>query len=457
MKLLYVLILLITTVAVTIKYSVNEQDDAYIYYSYAKNIAAGNGYVFNPGERVNATTGPLYPLVLAAVSRATGIPVPLIGTVLTGIGLFTMALFVFLLIPGVSRYAAPFVLLMFPPLYHAMGMEVTLALGTGLAAVYCYLKGHQVPASALLAVAVLFRPDMTALVAVVLAHRVISTRKLPAVKTVLIFAAIVSPWLVFSKIYFGSIIPASVAIKSSAVWSMQFDPSPWSFISALVEPAIYRSRGAMRLVVGLFIPALVVVLVKWRSLKPFETIVLAWSAIYLVTYGFILHTIEFAWYYSIFSIPFSIILCKSIETFHRKIRNAGVVVAILVVAFCLSCFSMSKVSQPWKYRAYRHLAAKLMSGKRVAVAEVGILRYYYKGGNIYDLVGLTTAETGNDFVTGNLRGILENSNADFTILSEERKWKPLSGFDRIIADPWFKKTWINCYKCGVDVYMRRTE
>ena len=45
-------------------------DDAYISWRYAKNLVSGNGLVFNPGERVLATTAPLYALLLAAVGLA---------------------------------------------------------------------------------------------------------------------------------------------------------------------------------------------------------------------------------------------------------------------------------------------------------------------------------------------------------------------------------------------------
>lgn len=43
-----------------------QQDDSYIFYSYARNLANGYGYVFNIGERVNATMSPLYTILLAA-------------------------------------------------------------------------------------------------------------------------------------------------------------------------------------------------------------------------------------------------------------------------------------------------------------------------------------------------------------------------------------------------------
>lgn len=43
-------------------------DDAYITYRYTRNILAGNGFVFNPGERELGTTTPLYTLLLAAAT-----------------------------------------------------------------------------------------------------------------------------------------------------------------------------------------------------------------------------------------------------------------------------------------------------------------------------------------------------------------------------------------------------
>ena len=42
-------------------------DDAYITYRYARNILAGLGFGYNPGEQVLGTTTPLYTLLLAFI------------------------------------------------------------------------------------------------------------------------------------------------------------------------------------------------------------------------------------------------------------------------------------------------------------------------------------------------------------------------------------------------------
>ncbi|MCC6955740.1 MAG: hypothetical protein IT316_03030, partial [Anaerolineales bacterium] len=47
-------------------------DDSYITYRYARNILAGAGFVFNPGERVMGTTTPLYTALMVAAGLVSG-------------------------------------------------------------------------------------------------------------------------------------------------------------------------------------------------------------------------------------------------------------------------------------------------------------------------------------------------------------------------------------------------
>lgn len=51
-------------------------DDAYISFRYAHNLGLGNGLVFNPGERVEGFSNPLWTLLLAGLLAATGLPIP---------------------------------------------------------------------------------------------------------------------------------------------------------------------------------------------------------------------------------------------------------------------------------------------------------------------------------------------------------------------------------------------
>ena len=62
-------------------------DDFFITHRYAWNLAHGYGFVFNPGERVFGTTAPGLGLLLAAVSRLSGLSVPAAATVATAVAL----------------------------------------------------------------------------------------------------------------------------------------------------------------------------------------------------------------------------------------------------------------------------------------------------------------------------------------------------------------------------------
>ncbi|MEA2692528.1 MAG: hypothetical protein QOJ16_1915 [Acidobacteriota bacterium] len=66
-------------------------DDIYVTYRYAWNFAHGRGFTFNPGERVFGLTDPGVGLLLALLHRLTGLPIPLLGTVLSALALFGVA------------------------------------------------------------------------------------------------------------------------------------------------------------------------------------------------------------------------------------------------------------------------------------------------------------------------------------------------------------------------------
>ena len=49
-------------------------DDSYITFRYARNLLTGEGFVYNPGERVLGTTTPLYTLLMAGLAALAGGP-----------------------------------------------------------------------------------------------------------------------------------------------------------------------------------------------------------------------------------------------------------------------------------------------------------------------------------------------------------------------------------------------
>ena len=51
-------------------------DDAYITFQFARNLATGGGFAFNPGDPVFGTTTPLFTLLLAATYALFGEVLP---------------------------------------------------------------------------------------------------------------------------------------------------------------------------------------------------------------------------------------------------------------------------------------------------------------------------------------------------------------------------------------------
>jgi hypothetical protein len=102
-------------------------DDAYISFRYARNLAAGDGLVFNPGERVEGYSGLSWVLALAA-GEALGLAPPALAKWL-GLCLGAATL----LVVGASRrparlLAAGLLALSLPFAYHAVnGLETALA------------------------------------------------------------------------------------------------------------------------------------------------------------------------------------------------------------------------------------------------------------------------------------------------------------------------------------------
>ncbi len=99
--------------ALQLSYGIALQDDAYISFRYARNLAAGDGLVFNPGERVEGYTNFLW-TVMFTPAELLGID-PSLPAVLLGVG-FTAALLHATWRLGRGGLLAPALVALFPGL-----------------------------------------------------------------------------------------------------------------------------------------------------------------------------------------------------------------------------------------------------------------------------------------------------------------------------------------------------
>ena len=201
-------------------------DDAFITFRYAGNLLAGQGFVYNPGERVLGTTTPLYTGLMAAVAGVTGYAdYPRIAWLVNALADTVTCLLLVRLGEKLSR--RPGVGLAAGALWAIAPMSVSFAIGGMETSVfilllvgsaYLYLTGHTRAAALAGAALLLTRPDGVLLVgpmALDLAWRSWRRRTLPWAEAGL-FLLVLAPWGLWATLYFGSPIPHSLAAKSLA-------------------------------------------------------------------------------------------------------------------------------------------------------------------------------------------------------------------------------------------------
>jgi hypothetical protein len=198
-------------------------EDAFITLRYARNLAEGQGMVFNAGERVLGTTTPLFALLLApagALAGDTGLMMAAraLGILATGA---TVWLFFRLCrsarLPDAVPLGASVLLAVSYELVVASvaGMETMLIIGLMFAGLVLVVEGRPRAAGVALGLLVVGRVDGLLWVALVLAHVWWRERR-PPIRAAIAFAGTLLPWAAFATVYFGTPLPHTLAAKMTA-------------------------------------------------------------------------------------------------------------------------------------------------------------------------------------------------------------------------------------------------
>jgi arabinofuranosyltransferase len=192
-------------------------DDSWIHLHFARNLAEGHGFAYNPGHPVAGSTAPLWTLLLAAGALVAGASVALAKTLGTACALAAALLtrraaLAWGAPPGVALVAAVALLWTGPMAWGALsGMEVTLAALLVAAALLSH-AGERVALTALLAaLAVAARPEAALLLPFLLFARPLTPARVAAF--VVIPAIVLAPMVAFSYATVGAPYPATAAAK----------------------------------------------------------------------------------------------------------------------------------------------------------------------------------------------------------------------------------------------------
>jgi hypothetical protein len=205
-------------------------DDSWIHQVFARNLATGHGFSFNPDHPIAGATAPLWTVTLVIPSHLLG---PLTGAILTGmlfqwlalIGVYKLS-YILMKNHNCAFLVAVLSALCWPLVWGALsGMEVGLYSALSLWGLYFYFKSENIGDSKtylaylLFVLASLSRPECGLFVAAALIRDLVAWLKAEAKSFApwlirgLIIAVPILPYLIFNYSTTNSLLPLTVSAK----------------------------------------------------------------------------------------------------------------------------------------------------------------------------------------------------------------------------------------------------
>jgi hypothetical protein len=470
--------------SVRMQAGVPTNDDAFITFRYARNVAMGLGFVYNAGQHVIGTTTPLYTLILAVLYRIGLHDLPLVARTVNALADAVTAILLYAIGRTVgwseawsALGAVLFSLCAVTLHYSTSGMDVSVFAMLIVASIVADMRGREEIAGVLVGCAILARPEGLLLAALILLRRSWLLRGVP-VRFVLAVAAVILPWIIYVTSWAGTPIPGSIAAKSAAyaapVWGMagelihalcspglnlDYIPSPY--------PALYFDAQMGFLFVSVCVTFTAIFRWKWFvemfRIHP-ERLPLFWFAPLLVTLyavSGLRHVDMFSWYVVVLT-PFYVLAGVAVaRILTRALWGAGV---LATLAFCL--WTLAGLTVVSAGHTPRVVARATLNPHEIAYRAAATYLKPYVHPN--DLVALK--EFGAFGYYANTRVL----DIDGIISPEARKYYPLTGANEVplnllreddpawivnldiftprtlLTNPWFKHTYYLMHTIRVD-------
>ena len=359
-------------------------DDAFITFRYVENLVVGNGFVYNKGEAVLGTTTPLFTLVLSVV-RVIGFQVEQAAMLvsLLASGVTAVVLYKFASSLRMNHFAfLPVLLYIFYPrllVTDTAGMETSFFTMFVLASLYYLHKEKNYYAWGMATLATVTRPEGPLLLVLFFVQTIVKNKD-EIFKLLIIPATILLPWLIFSKIYFGSVIPNSVTAKL-ALYSHINSESVIDKLSVILN--LYNYYGF-----GMIVLAGIGAYWLWKK-QNYGIIAIVWFLGMILPLA-ISRTALFIWYvspiypiYLLFISSGVIFLIEKIKSYQLKIVPIRITIIILVLVSLIPLGYMKvsyyKSSQEMLNQVHKQIGYYLythMDDKEIAAVEdIGYIGY----------------------------------------------------------------------------------
>ena len=412
-------------------------DDAWITYRYAEHVGAGDGFVYNPGERVLGTSTPLYTLLLAG-AHALGMSVPVVSWVVGFAATLGTIVGVFLLTRLLHSELAALVavaVLMMTPQFHKVatyGMETPLYVCMIVYAFYAYATRRHTVAFVLAAGCLVTRLDGAAVGAALFGAYLVEYRRLPW-KHIALYLAIAVPWFAYSQLYFGTFLPNSFLAKRQHMnTSLQGWMLRWIVVRAAAVPALIGGLATL-------------FATRTRLLA---LPMLLWSCAYVTAYT-LSSLWRHQWYFMPITVPLAIfgaIGVVFVSEWLLRDRQArqwavGAMAVLLLAPDVLTTVRQLRAGPYYdpiegvRYEVARWMRDNVPRSAVVATGGIGVVGYL-TGNYILDSAGLVSpqviGEVGPDFF---LETAVSRFHPDYVLLSRYEM------HDFMQNDYAFVKTW----------------
>ena len=455
---LFLTVLLSWVTLATVSVGDKSYDDAYITFRYARNLASGEGFVYNPGEKLLGTTTPLYTIVLSLLgSTLPGLTIPELGRWLSGAALFFCGLTLYLLGRDGGTPFAGVVAALYtathPLALSIWGGEALFFLALVLAGFFLYSREQRALSGMALGLATLTRGE-GALAAIVLGTHFLLVHKRFPWRIALAWATIVAPWVLFSVAYFGSPLPGTLAAKMAQMDSGYFAPFlttslRWILAYAIPNASLPVSASRAHLIVFLFAAGGGIYLIAHPRFRWWG--IMLWIALYAVGYS-LLGVPFYHWYAAPFMLGVALsaglgaqLVLDRIRKTPRTLGNQAMVAQILLVVILATPVGRAFVllrdyyQQPVApvQRLYSNaglwLREHTASSAIVGYFEIGFVGYYSRRPMV-DAVGLVNPGVSERVAHGNFKWAYLRYRPDFLIIN------PVRWYDRIgniRQESWF--------------------
>ncbi len=468
-------------------------DDSYITFRYTRNLLAGEGFVYNPGERVLGTTTPLYGLTLAGIGLLAGgsqADFPQIALLLNA---FLDAFTCLLLYTLGKRTGAPGVGAVSGLIWGVLPFSVTFAIGgleTSLfvclltATAIAHLNGNRATTAALAALCLLTRPDAALLLAPLGLDRLLLAMRSGERPSWREWAAFLLPillWVLPASAFYGSPLPHSISAKAAA-YLLPPESALFRLVQHYATPFMDNlTFGPAGIAVGLVLyPFLSIVGI--RRLVRTRPRVWPWLAfpwIWFLAYA-VANPLIFRWYLTppLPPLIFSVLagagqLVRLLPPFQGKWAHSRYLLAAIPLTLALRGWTWQPdhgLPHPAPEMAWYALELKYAEaadalqpalaaapGATVAAGDIGVLGYR-SGARILDALGLISPEALPYYPTDPAYHVnafavapdlIIDQQPDFIVLLE------VYGREGLFKDPRFQQAYELLHVVDTDIYDSR--